>query len=306
MSWRTASKVKWLRALTGVSEDEPLATSNSFGIGGPAEFFVEMGKPQAIEEVLDGAAERGIPYMLLGAGTNLLIADAGIEGLVVRVVNREVHIEGRQIHAGAGLKMMRLARIAADAGLVGFEFAIGVPGTVGGAVYQNAGCWGKELREVLVEVEGYMPGKGHRTWNPVDLHFRYRTSALRDGALKGGLVIEAKIQLERGDGEAAKALMAKLTKERNETQPIKTKNCGSVFQNPPGDSAGRLVQAAGLKGAREGMAVVSTLHGNFIVNEGGATAADVKRLIERIQTEVRRRFNIELATEVEMVGKFKK
>jgi UDP-N-acetylmuramate dehydrogenase len=306
MSWRTASKVKWLRSLTGVSEDEPLAAHTSFGIGGPAEFFLEMGKPQAIEEVIEGAAERGIPYMLLGAGTNLLIADAGIEGLVVRVVNREVHIEGRQIHAGAGLKMMRLARIAADAGLVGLEFAIGVPGTVGGAVYQNAGCWGKELREVLVEVEGYMPGKGHKTWNPVDLHFRYRASALRDGALKGGLVIEAKIQLERGDGEAAKALMAKLTKERNETQPIKTKNCGSVFQNPPGDSAGRLVQAAGLKGAREGMALVSTLHGNFILNEGGATAEDVKRLIERIQTEVRRRFNIELETEVEMVGKFKK
>jgi UDP-N-acetylmuramate dehydrogenase len=306
MSWRTASKVKWLRALPGVSEDEPLASHTSFGIGGPAEFFVEMGKPKAIEEVLEGAKERGIPYMVLGAGTNLLIADAGIEGLVVRVVNREVHIEGRQIRAGAGLKMMRLARIAADANLVGFEFAIGVPGTVGGAVYQNAGCWGKEMREVLVEVEGYMPGKGKKTWNPVDLHFRYRTSALRDGALKGGLVVEAKIQLERGDGEAARALMAKLTKERNETQPIKTKNCGSVFQNPPGDSAGRLVQAAGLKGAREGLAVVSTLHGNFIVNEGGATAADVKRLIERIQTEVRRRFNIELETEVEMVGKFKK
>jgi UDP-N-acetylmuramate dehydrogenase len=151
-----------------------------------------------------------------------------------------------------------------------------------------------------------MPGVGNKTWNPVDLHFRYRTSALRDGGLKGGLVIEAKIQLERGDGEAAKALMAKLTRERNETQPIKTKNCGSVFQNPPGDSAGRLVQAAGLKGAREGMALVSSLHGNFIVNEGGATAADVRRLIERIQTEVRRRFNIELPTEVEMVGDFKK
>jgi UDP-N-acetylmuramate dehydrogenase len=204
------------------------------------------------------------------------------------------------------LKMMRLARIAADAGLRGFEFAIGVPGTVGGAVYQNAGCWGKELREVLVEVEGYMPGVGRKTWKPGDLHFTYRSSALRDGALKGGLVVEAKIQLERGDGEAAKALMAKLTRERNETQPIKTKNCGSVFKNPPGDSAGRLVQAAGLKGAREGSAVVSSLHGNFIVNEGGATAADVKRLIERIQAEVRRRFNVELETEVELVGTFKR
>jgi UDP-N-acetylmuramate dehydrogenase len=306
MSWRTASKVKWLRSLAGVSEDEPLASRTSFGIGGSAEFFVEMGKPEAIEEAIAGSAERGIPYLLLGAGTNLLISDAGIEGLVIRVVNREHHVEGRQLRAGAGLKMMRLARIAADAGLRGFEFAIGVPGTVGGAVYQNAGCWGKELREVLVEVEGYMPGVGRKTWKPADLHFTYRSSALREGALKGGLVVEAKIQLERGDGEAAKALMAKLTRERNETQPIKTKNCGSVFKNPPGDSAGRLVQAAGLKGAREGNAVVSSLHGNFIVNEGGATAVDVKHLIERIQAEVRRRFNVELETEVELVGKFKR
>jgi UDP-N-acetylmuramate dehydrogenase len=306
MSWRTASKVKWLASLPGVSEDEPLASRTSFGIGGPADFFVELSRPKAIEDLIEGCAERGIPYMLLGAGTNLLVADAGIEGLVLRVVNRDHHIEGRQVRAGAGLKMMRLARIVADAGLRGFEFAIGVPGTVGGAVYQNAGCWGKELREVLVEVEGFMPKTGVKTWTPLDLRFGYRTSALREGALRGGLVVEATIQLERGDGEEAKAMMAKLTRERNETQPIKTKNCGSVFKNPPGDSAGRLVQAAGLKGAREGQAVVSTMHGNFIVNEGGATAADVKRLIERIQAEVRRRFNIELHTEVEMVGRFKR
>jgi len=306
MSWRTASKVKWLASLPGVSEDEPLASRTSFGIGGPADFFVELGRPQAIENVIEGCAERGIPYLLLGAGTNLLVADAGVEGLVLRVVNREHQVDGRVVRAGAGLKMMRLARIVADAGLRGFEFAIGVPGTVGGAVYQNAGCWGKELREVLVEVEGFMPGAGKKTWKRADLQFAYRTSALREGALKGGLVVEATIQLERGDGEEAKALMAKLTRERAETQPIKTKNCGSVFKNPPGDSAGRLVQAAGLKAAREGMAVVSSMHGNFIVNEGGATAADVKKLIERIQAEVKRRFNVELETEVEMVGRFKR
>ena len=306
MSWRTASKAKWLASLPGVSEEEPLASRTSFGIGGPADFFVELGRPQAIRELIQGCAERGIPYLLLGAGTNLLVADAGVEGLVVRVVNREHHVEGRQVRAGAGLKMMRLARIVADAGLRGFEFAIGVPGTVGGAVYQNAGCWGKEIREVLVGVEGFMPNAGIQTWKPADLHFAYRTSALREGALKGGLVVEATIQLERGDGEEAKALMAKLTRERGETQPIKTKNCGSVFKNPPGDSAGRLVQAAGLKGAREGNAVVSPMHGNFIVNEGGATAADVKKLIERVQAEVRRRFNVELETEVEMVGRFKR
>ena len=306
MSWRIASKVKWLSSLAGVSEDESLASRTSFGIGGPADFFLEMNNPQRIEEVIEGCAQRGIPYLLLGAGTNLLIADAGVEGLVLRVVNRDHHVDGRQVRAGAGLKMMRLARIAADAGLRGFEFAIGVPGTVGGAVYQNAGCWGKELREVLIQVEGFMPGSGSRTWKPADLHFGYRTSALREGGLKGGLVVSATIQLERGDGDAAKALMAKLTRERGETQPIKTKNCGSVFKNPPGDSAGRLVQAAGLKGAREGNAAVSPLHGNFIVNEGGATAADVRRLIDRMQAEVKRRFNIVMETEVEMVGRFKR
>jgi UDP-N-acetylmuramate dehydrogenase len=157
---------------------------------------------------------------------------------------------------------------------------------------------------VLVEVEGFVPGRGVETWRPADLHLGYRTSALRDGHLHGALVIAATVQLERGDGEEARQLMARLTRERNETQPIKTKNCGSVFKNPPGDSAGRLVQAAGLKGAREGKAVVSELHGNFIVNEGGATAADVRRLIERVMAEVKRRFGAQLEPEVEMVGRW--
>jgi UDP-N-acetylmuramate dehydrogenase len=304
MSWRSASNLAWLRALPGVRKDEPLASKTSFGIGGAADFFVEMGRPEAIEAALEGCRQRGIPYQLLGAGTNLLIADAGIEGLVLRVVNRDHHIEGTRVRAGAGLKMMRLARIVADAGLRGFEFAIGVPGTVGGAVYQDAGCWDRELREVLVEVCGFVPGVGRQVWSPSDLKLGYRTSALRDGTLKGALVIEATIQLKRGDGNEAKSQMAKLTYERNETQPIKTKNCGSVFKNPPGDSAGRLIQAAGLKGTREGAAVISPLHGNFIVNEGGATAADVARLIERARAEVRRRFNAELEPEVEMVGRW--
>jgi UDP-N-acetylmuramate dehydrogenase len=304
MSWRSASNLAWLRALPGVREKEPLASRTSFGIGGPADFFIEPNRAEGIEKVLEICRGRAIPYFLLGAGTNLLIADAGIEGLVARVVTREHHLEGTRIRAAAGLKMMRLARIAADADLRGFEFAIGVPGSVGGAVYQNAGCWGKELSEVLVEACGFMPGAGRQKWNHSDLHLGYRTSALRGGALKGGFVVEATIQLQRGNGEEAKTQMAKLTRERNETQPIKTKNCGSVFKNPQGDSAGRLVQAAGLKGMREGAAVISELHGNFIVNEGGATATDVAKLIERARTEVRRRFNADLEPEVELVGRW--
>ena len=305
MRRRSKSNRDWLRSLPGVTEDEPLATRTSFGIGGPAEFFVESGRVETIEKMLTGCLEREIPYTLLGAGTNLLIADKGIEGLVIRVVNRDHRIEGTRVTAGAGLKMMRLARIVADAGLRSFEFAIGVPGTVGGAVYQNAGCWGKEMSEVLVDVCGFVSGAGQQKWDPKKLQLGYRTSALREGALKGALVIEATVHLERGDGEEAKRLMAKLTAERNETQPIKTKNCGSVFKNPPGDSAGRLVQAAGLKGLRQGKAAVSTLHGNFIVNEGGATARDVATLIQRIQAEVKRRFNAELEPEVELVGRWK-
>jgi len=304
MSWRTKSNLEWLRRLPGIKEQEPLATRTSFGIGGPADFFVEGARPEAIEKILTGCVEREIPHLLLGAGTNLLIADAGVEGLVMRVVNRDHSIEGTRVRAGAGLKMMRLARIAADADLRGFEFAIGVPGTVGGAVYQNAGCWGKELSEVLVEACGFVPGKGRVTWSTADLKLGYRTSALREGPLRGALLVDATITLARGDGEEARQLMAKLTRERNETQPIKTKNCGSVFKNPPGDSAGRLVQAAGLKGLREGKAVVSQLHGNFIVNEGGAKAEDVAKLIEKVRAEVRRRFNAELEPEVELVGRW--
>jgi UDP-N-acetylmuramate dehydrogenase len=305
MGWRTKSNLAWLHELPGVAEGESLESRTSFGIGGPAEFYAELGKADAIAKTIEGCKERSIPYLLLGAGTNLLIADRGVEGLVVRVENRDHHIDGTKVRAGAGLKMMRLARIVADGNLRGFEFAIGVPGSVGGAVYQNAGCWGRELSEVLVEVEGFVPGVGKKTWTPIDLKLGYRTSALREGALKGALVIGATIQVERGDGEEAKRMMAKLTKDRNEAQPIKTKNCGSVFKNPPGDSAGRLVQAAGLKGLREGKAVVSTLHGNFIINEGGATAAEVRRLIEKVQAEVKRRFNVDLEPEVEFVGLWK-
>jgi UDP-N-acetylmuramate dehydrogenase len=305
LSWRSRSNLAWLRGLPGVKEDEPLAPRTSFGIGGPAEFFLELSRPEAIEKALDGAAARGIPYLLLGAGTNLLIADRGVDGLVLRVENREHEIDGTRVRAGAGLKMMRLARIVADANLRGFEFAIGVPGTVGGAVYQDAGCWGKEIREVLVSAEGYVPGRGLQKWMPGDLDLGYRTSALRDGALRGALVLSATVHLERGDGEGAKQLMAKLTRERTQTQPIKTKNCGSVFKNPRGDSAGRLVQAAGLKGARVGAAVVSTLHGNFIINEGGATAADTRKLVEHVMAEVKRRFGAQLEPEVEMVGRWK-
>ena len=299
MSWRTPANRAWLDGLRGVVRDHPLARHTSFNIGGPAELFLASRRP---ETVVEECHRRGIPYLLLGAGTNLLIADAGIEGLVLRCVNREWRVEGLRVYAEAGLKMMRLARICADQDLAGFEWAIGVPGTVGGAVYQNAGCWGSELVEVLAGVEGHCPGAERRRWTPDELELGYRTSALRHGRLAGALVSGAWIELVPGDGAAARRQMARWTAERTRTQPIRTLNCGSVFRNPPGDSAGRLVEAAGLKGATEGAAEVSALHANFIVNRGGATAADVDRLIRRIQAEVSHRFGVALEPEVERVG----
>jgi UDP-N-acetylmuramate dehydrogenase len=295
VSWRSPSNLAWLRDLPGAEEGRPLAKHTSFNIGGPADFFIESPDPGPI---LHEAAEREIPCRVIGAGTNLLISDDGVEGLVVRDVDRRFSVHGKRVFGGAGLKMMRLARMAADRDLVGLEFAVGIPGTVGGAVYQDAGCWGTEIREVLVEVEG----DGER-WAPEDLELGYRTSAFRSGPLRGRLISGAWFQLAAGDGAAAKRQMQRWTAERLRTQPIKSKNCGSVFKNPPGDSAGHLIEAAGLKGARMGGAVVSEQHANFIENAGGATAADVRHLIERVRCEVKERFGIELETEVEAIGR---
>jgi UDP-N-acetylmuramate dehydrogenase len=300
MSWRGTAE-EWLERLPGVRAEHPLARHTTFNIGGPAEFFVETADAAPLVEACH---DRDVPYLLLGAGTNLLVHDDGVEGLVIRCVSRDWRVDGTRVYASAGLKMLRLARICADHDLTGFEWAIGVPGTVGGAVYQNAGCWGGELVDVLVEAHGLEPGRGCRTWSPEDLALGYRTSALRDGGLRGALVLGAWIELRPGDGDAARRQMAAWTEQRQATQPIKTKNCGSVFRNPPGDSAGRLVEAAGLKGAREGGAQVSTQHANFIVNTGGARAADVDRLIRRIQATVAERFGVALECEVERVGRW--
>lgn len=306
MSWRGRANLAWLEGLRGVEPGRPLAKSTTFNIGGPADFFVEAFGARQQEEIVCGCVERGVPYLILGAGTNLLVADGGVEGLVIRCISRDFKVEGDRLYGAAGLKMMRLARIAADHDLGGLEWAIGIPGTVGGAVYQDAGCWGVEVRERLLGAEGFRPGEGHQAWAPERLALGYRTSALRDGDLHGALVTGAWFQLGAGDGERSRAEMKRFTEERRRTQPIDTKNCGSVFRNPPGDSAGRLVEAAGMKGAWEGRAQVSELHANFILNQGGATAADVARLIERVRRAVAERFGIELETEVEKVGRWRR
>src|ERR1700694_891753 len=200
MSWRSSTNLAWLRSLPGIVEDHPLARHTSFNIGGPADFFVETAHPAP---ALRAARERGIPVRVIGAGTNLLVGDGGVEGLVLRDIDRRFRREGDRVFGGAGVEMMRLARLAADLDLVGLEFAIGIPGTVGGAVYQDAGCWGTEVRDVLVEVEG-----DATTWKPEELDLAYRSSAFPGGALRGELIAGAWFQLRPGGGGAAKKQMA--------------------------------------------------------------------------------------------------
>ncbi len=295
MTWRNEANLAWLRSLPGAAENRSLARYTSFNIGGPADFLVETEDPALVARE---AAARGIPTRVIGAGTNLLIRDEGVEGLVVRSVDRRFRRDGDRVFAGSGLKMMRLARLAADADLVGMEFAIGIPGTVGGAIYQDAGCWGTEVREVLVEVEG-----DGRRWPAAELELGYRTSAFRDGRLRGEVITGAWFALRAGDGAAARDQMSRWTAERLRSQPIKSKNCGSVFRNPPGDSAARLIEAAGLKGARQGGAIISLKHSNFIENTGGATAREVRALIERAQVAVADQFGVDLEAEVEVIGR---
>lgn len=302
MSW-PAEAERWLANRPGIERDHALARHTSFNIGGPADYFAEAATATGLRDLVVGARRRGIPCRVLGAGTNLLISDAGVDGLVVRCTTRGHRIAGDLVRAEAGLKMMRLARIAAAADLTGFEFAIGVPGSAGGAVYQNAGCWGTELISVLVRAEGFGPEGEERQWEVGELGLGYRTSAFREGRLRDSTVTAAWIRLQPGDGAESRRSMARLTRERNASQPIRTLNCGSVFRNPAGDSAGRLIEAAGLKGARAGAAQISDQHANFIVNQGGASSADVDRLIEMARERVRERFGVELEPEVERWGR---
>jgi len=305
MSWRSRANLDWLARLAGVQPDHPLASHTSFNLGGRADFFVEVNSRESLLALISECHHRAIPRLLLGAGTNLLIADAGIEGLVVRCATRAHRIEGERVCAEAGLKMMRLARICAAAGLSGFEWAIGIPGTVGGAVHQNAGCFGLEMSQVLLSAEGLIPGRDVQRWPAAELELGYRSSALQRGALVGAVITSATLHLRPGDPALAKKTMAEHRAQRERSQPLAGKSCGSVFKNPPTDSAGRLIEAAGMKGAREGGAQVSEQHANFILNSGGARAEEVDRLIDRVRRAVRDTSGVELELEVEKVGRWR-
>lgn len=274
--------------------NEPLKAHTTFQIGGPAE---ELAAPESEEELLALLARA--PALVLGAGSNLLVRDAGVAGLTVLLGKdfARIEIEGETIFAQAGARLSHLAQQAMRAGLAGLEFAAGIPGSVGGAVAMNAGAYGGQISDVLEEARVAVDGK-IAVFPREAMEFGYRTSLPLARKL---VVAGARFRLHRDDPAAIAARMADFAQRRREKQPLSLPSAGSVFKRPEGHFAGALIEGAGLKGLRVGGAQVSEKHAGFIVNTGGATAADVLALVETIRARVREKYSVELELEIRVV-----
>ena len=282
-------------------KDAPLAPHTSLRIGGPADYFVRIGSEADLVGAIRVARQAELPIFLLGGGTNVLVADRGIRGVVLQNKWSEARVIGSVVEASSGTPLAHVAAVAARAGLLGLEWLATVPGTVGGAVHGNAGAFGKDTAADLIDAD-LVDLDANRWRVPAEeLGFSYRTSALQGTPT---IVVRARFQGTPGDRAEAVRRIKEMANERVAKQPLAQPNTGSIFRNPPGDHAGRLIEAAGLKGAREGGAMVSPKHANFIVNVDHASAADVRSLLIRCQEEVMRQFGVQLRPEVELVGEW--
>ena len=284
-----------------LEHDLPLAPMTTLRVGGPADRFAS---PETVDELVDLlalAADASAPAFLLGKGSDLVIADAGMRGLVIRVRADRISVDGTTVRAEAGASMTALAKRCAREGLAGFDWAISIPGTFGGAVWANAGAHDGEMAQVLGGIDVFDPRDGRRrTLRPAECGFAYRESRFKHGP---EVVLGGTIELAPGDPATITALIDEHQARRRATQPLADQNAGSVFRNPPGDHAGRLIEAAGLKGHRIGTAQVSTLHANFIITDRGTgRAADVRAVGDHVRGVVAERFGVELQYEIEFVG----
>jgi len=289
--------------------NEPLAKHTTARIGGPADLLIEVRSTEELIAVAQRADEMGLPYLVLGGGANVLVSDAGVRGLVVinraKAVKFEVRGVKARVEVDAGVMLSTLARDCIERGLSGFEWAISVPGTVGGAVVGNAGAHGMDIAANLNLARVMRRGCAPEYWTPRQLQFGYRTSALKryapaDRPIVLSAVFDLKLDYRANLERRANEFIAK----RKATQPTGA-SIGSMFKNPPGDYAGRLIEACGLKGKRIGGAMISEKHANFFINvSGNATAAEVKALIDLAHAEVLRRFDVDLELEIELLGEW--
>jgi len=281
--------------------DEPMKNHTTFKIGGPADAFIVAKSYIALKETLAICHENDIPFHVIGAGSNLLVSDKGIRGVVIKYSSNAALCSGDIIKADAGISLASLAKFALSNSLSGLEFASGIPGLLGGAVYMNAGAYGGEMKDVVIETQ-YMDTNGNLSYFKGDEHqFGYRHSAY---STDDKFVLYAKLKLNYAEKNDIATKMNELLKRRNDKQPLNFPSAGSTFKRPEGYFAAKLIEDAGLKGYAIGGAMVSEKHSGFVINTGSATAEDVLNLVDHIKNTVLSKFNVELHCEIKMIGEF--
>lgn len=280
---------------------EPMAHHTTWRVGGMADVLIIPQGEGDIRAVVKYSRDRKIPLYIVGNGSNLLVLDKGIRGIVLKInkVMDKIEVKNNVIITGSGAMLPKVARLAISSGLKGLEFAVGIPATVGGAVTMNAGAHGQSISEVIQEVKVVNNQGEPETIPSGDLAFQYRSSGIRK---KEYLITEAVFKLQPGDLKELESRAAANLERRREAQPLTQPNAGSVFKNPSGTSAGKLIDEAGCKGMIAGQAMISEKHANFIVNLGGAKAEDIIQLIDKVRQRVKTKFNISLELEIQVVG----
>ena len=285
-----------------IRKNEPLKNHTSFKIGGPAEEFSEAKSTEDVIALIEYAKQKGIPYMIMGNGSNLLVSDKGVKGLVIKISKGfdNVEIIGERVIAEAGILLSKLSNIVAERELSGMEEVSGIPGTLGGGIYMNAGAYGGEMKDFIEKVT-YLSNGEIKVAEKDELDFGYRHSRFSG---TDDIILSAELSLKKGDIAEIRKKMADFNERRCSKQPLSMPSAGSTFKRPEGYFAGKLIEDAGLKGFSIGGAQVSEKHSGFVVNTGSATAEDVFSLIKHIQDTVYAKFGIKLETEVKLVGEF--
>ena len=286
-----------------VYQDEPMKGHTTFRVGGPADYFVCPKCNAEVKKIVELCKSEQMPFYILGNGSNLLVGDKGYRGVVIQIYKEmnDIEVQGEHIYVEAGALLSRIGSIALEAELTGFEFAAGIPGTVGGAVVMNAGAYGGEMKDILESVVVLTPEGELKELKNDELELGYRTSII---AKKEYVVLSAIFKLSYGNKDAIREKMNELKVQRTTKQPLEYPSAGSTFKRPEGYFAGKLIQDAGLRGFQVGGAQVSEKHCGFVINKDQATAADIVELMEQVSAIVKEKFDVELEPEVKRLGEF--
>ncbi|MDO5291502.1 MAG: UDP-N-acetylmuramate dehydrogenase [bacterium] len=305
------NKLLQIVGAANLSLNEPMSKHTTFRIGGPADYFVMPTTMEQVVELVKACKEEKLDFYIIGNGSNLLVGDLGYRGVIIQIGSNMASYEMQevkgeegfkyQVTVGAGLMLSKLSNLVANEGMKDFEFASGIPGTIGGAVTMNAGAYGGQIEDVLIEATVVDENGEIKTLSNEELELGYRTSIIQK---KPYIVLEAKFLFEKGDVTAIKDRIKELSKQRREKQPLEFPSAGSTFKRPEGYFAGKLIDDCGLRGYRVGNIMVSEKHCGFVINAGGGTAAEVMTLVHDVQKKVFDEYNVHLETEIRMIGSF--